>query len=349
MTSSHIHEHLEKQASSCEAMGSPFTAAICRALAVCLDQSTRTGRYVLNWPGDPRLDALAMRFCGGLHALVIGNIDADLASAYPPNQTSEMKLADLVGSAIKRHDDWLFEFISSPPQTNEIARSAALLPGLLSIARQTGLPLALHEVGSSAGLNLFPDRYRYRYDNVIWGDQTFPHELTPAIRGAIPDLSGELIIASRCGNDIAPIDIKDYNNQQKLGAFIWPDQSERQHRLDAAILVAQQSDFLLTHGDAADFVDSQLRTRSSGEVFVLFHSVVWQYLPQATKDRITASMHLAGRDASAQAPIAWLTMEGSDAQDTTHAVINLTLWPQGKTRTLGYADFHVRWLDWFAS
>jgi hypothetical protein len=59
-------------------------------------------------------------------------------------------------------------------------------------------------------------------------------------------------------------------------------------------------------------------------------------------------MHLAGRDASAETPVAWLMMEGSETEHVPHATIRLTLWPQGKTQILGHADFHARWLDWMA-
>ena len=58
-----------------------------------------------------------------------------------------------------------------------------LLPGFLPIARETGLPLALHEIGSSAGLNLLFDRFHYRYGDVEWGDPASPVRLAPEVRG----------------------------------------------------------------------------------------------------------------------------------------------------------------------
>ncbi len=348
MTTSLIHDHFEQIAASCEKMGSPFTAALSRASISCLDQSTKTGQRILNWPSDPHPDALALRLFGGLQSLAISNAEDDLRLVYPPNQVADTVLVEVVRSAIKQHDDWLCAFISSPPQTNEIARSAALLPGFLAIVAQTGLPLALHEIGSSAGLNLFPDHYLYRYDNQYWGDRSFPSELAPVMRGAVPDLSEQLVVNARRGNDIAPINVNDDKGLGRLRAYIWADQSERKQRLDAAVAVAQKHHFSLTQGDAADFVDEWLNARKPGEVFVLFHSVVWQYLHQVTKDRISEAMHNAGRSTDERSPIAWLCMEG-DAEDTSRAVVKLTLWPTGETRALGHADFHLRWLDWFPS
>ena len=62
---------------------------------------------------------------------------------------------------ISRHDTRLFDGLSRAPQTNETARASALYPGLLEIARLTGLLLSLHEIGASAGLNLMADRFAH--------------------------------------------------------------------------------------------------------------------------------------------------------------------------------------------
>ena len=50
-------------------------------------------------------------------------------------------------------------------QTNEAGRCAVLLPVLAALPQ----PLALLEVGASAGLCLYPDRYAYRYGNHVLG------------------------------------------------------------------------------------------------------------------------------------------------------------------------------------
>ena len=190
-----IADHFQAQADACEAMGSPFTANLIRAAMDVLDDTTVTGRRILSWPNHPRADALALRLCGALHALVLSGKDEALAAAYPPNQAGELDA--ILAGAIARHDAELDRWLDSPPQTNETARSAALLPGFLAIARDTGLPLALTEIGSSAGLNLFFDRFRYRYGETDWGVAAYPTVLAPELRGPVPDLSGSLSIASR--------------------------------------------------------------------------------------------------------------------------------------------------------
>ena len=76
----------------------------------------------------------------------------------------EANLAGIIADAIARNDISLGQAMDSPPQTNEIARSAMLLPGFLAIAREAGLPLDICEIGSSAGLNLLFDRFAYDFE-----------------------------------------------------------------------------------------------------------------------------------------------------------------------------------------
>ncbi len=99
-----IREHFLHQARACDDLGSPFTARLCGALSATLDTSTAAGRRALDWPGDPRADALALRLCGGLHALVLSEADAALMAVYPPAQTDEPTLARSLPGALDRND-----------------------------------------------------------------------------------------------------------------------------------------------------------------------------------------------------------------------------------------------------
>ena len=347
MAEDDIAEHFEKQAQACDRMGSPFTARLCRLLPDLLDAGTRTGQRVLSWAGDPRADALALRLCGGLHALVLSGDDDALAAVYPPNAVSDAALGAGAGSAIARHDARLAANLDSAPQTNEIGRSAMLLPGFLAIARETGLPLDLYEIGSSAGLNLLFDRFHYRYGDAGWGNEDASVGLAPEMRGNAPALGGALNIIRRRGSDIAPIDVAKPEERLRLTSYVWADQTARLDRLAAAIGIAARQPFELDKADAADFVDQALATRRPDAVLVLFHSIMWQYLPMATRQRIEQALTTAGATAGIDGggPIAWLRMEPSDANNP-YAVVQLTLWPDGATRELARCDFHGRWIEW---
>jgi hypothetical protein len=340
-----IRDHFEMQAKACDGLGSPFTARLCRALAGLLDETTQTGRRVLEWPGNSRDDALALRLCGGLHALVLSGSDRQLAAIYPPQQVDDETMRLVLTEAIGPNDQALLAALDNAPQTNEIARSGMLLPGFLAIARETGLPFALHEIGSSAALNLQFDRFFYRYGEAEWGDATSPVRLAPELRGKLPPLEGKVTVASRHGCDVAPVDVGKAADRLRLRSYIWADQALRLERLDAAISLTASTAFTLEKADAADFVRTKLATRQPGSLFVLFHSIMWQYMPQSTRDSIAAALEEAGREASGDAPIAWLRMEPLSTSDP-FATLSLTLWPGGETRHLAKCDYHGRWIEW---
>ncbi len=343
-----IREHFLHQAAACESLGSTFTGRLCRALSKGLDHRTATGRRVLDWQGHTREDALALRLCGGLHALVLSGADSALSRIYPPNETDEAAIAEVLFEAIARNDERLSRSLESAPQTNEIGRSAMLLPGFLTIARETGLLLALHEIGSSAGLNLLFDRFHYRYGNVGWGDAGSPAQLQPEVRGAMPSLDGRVEIVARRGCDIAPVDVTNETDRLRLRSYVWADQTARLSRLDAAIDLAAKVPFELERSDAAEFVSRRFAERQAGSVFVLFHSIMWQYMPQTKKVAIEAAVAKAGSAAGANSPVAWLRMEPLDTRDS-YATLSLTLWPGGGTRQLAKCDYHGRWIEWAAS
>lgn len=339
--------HFESQAQACDRLGSPFTARLCRLLVTLLDDTTQTGRRVLDWPGNARADALALRLCGGLHRLVLEEQDAGLEAVYPPQTADDAALSAAIVTALRRHDAALFAALDSAPQTNEIARSAMLLPGFLTLARETGLPLALCEIGSSGGLNLLFDRFFYRYGAMSWGDPASPVTITPELRSAHLPLDGHLDIVARQGCDIAPVDVYHRDGQLRLRSYVWADQTTRLERLDGALALAKAHPFLLQKSDAAAFVTQALANRPKDTVFVLFHSIMWQYMPRATKDAILTALADEGAKATAAAPIARLRMEPRDPNDDW-ATLSLTLWPGGETRRLAKCDFHGRWIAWEA-
>ena len=133
-----------------------------------------------------------------------------------------------------------------------------LLPGFLAIARETGLPLEIAEIGASAGLNLNFDRYHYRYGAAEWGDPASPVRLAPELRGKLPPLDGALTVSARSGCDIAPVDLSNKAARLRLRCFIWADQTARLQRLDAAIGLALAAPVTLVQADAADFVRQKL-------------------------------------------------------------------------------------------
>ena len=120
-------------------------------------------------------------------------------------------------------------------QTNEAGRCATLLPSLAQIAAAGGRPLALIEVGASAGLTLFPDRYGYEYDAGARVTRLAPAGAAPgsypvlgcAVTGPVP-LPAELPqVVWRAGIDLNPLDVRNPDDVAWLEALIWPEQDFR--------------------------------------------------------------------------------------------------------------------------
>ncbi|GGA56099.1 DUF2332 domain-containing protein [Pelagibacterium lentulum] len=346
--STHVLETFEFQAQACRSLGSPFTAQLCELLAQNLDDSTRFGARIINWPQTAKADALALRAAGALHWLARSGQARELATLFPPLETKPDVLWEAIAKAIERHDDALYDFLDSPPQTNEVSRSSALLGMALLLSKRFSMPLAIYEIGASAGLNLAFDRYHYILGNGEereWGDADSLVHIESAWRGHVPDLEVELTIASRAGCDRNPLDPHDPESVERQLSYVWADQHQRIARISAASVAAASLPYHVDKADAADWVEAKLAEEpEAGIVRVFFHTIVWQYLPEATKERITAAFEKAGAAASNEAPLVWMYMEAED--HPAGAVLKQRVWPGGELETVGLADYHGRWVDW---
>lgn len=342
-----MREAFNAQADWCTRLGSPFTAKLLSVLGERLGTSTATGEKVLTWQGDPSAmaDSVPLRLAGALHALAgLGSIPA-LTAVYPPGPLpSTAELGDIVLKAIQAADDSIFEWLNHAPQTNEVARSAVLFPGLQEIAARTSLPLELFEAGASAGLNLIPDRYSYSFGGEQRGASESTVLLSPAWTGAPPSPVA-VRIQSRRGCDLNPIDLSDALQRERLLAYVWADQVERLSRVKAAIELARTDLPIVDTASANEWLPNMISPASGqGATRVLFHSIAFQYFPTAAQKQINEYMQHCGQYATAENPLAWLAFE--QAQDNGPC-LTLRLWPDGGKQLLATAsDAHARQIDW---
>jgi len=339
-----IREAFEEQAGWCERLGSPLTARLCRVLAQVLDEDSAIGGRVLAWPGDPMRDALALRLCGGLHALVRGGDSPALASLYPPAPLpDETSFARVLPLTLVEHAIALDLWLDSAPQTNEVGRSAPLMSGLLVLADRFGLPLRLFELGASGGLNLQLDRYGYELGGVSAGDPASKVQLRPDWKGAPPP-SAEPRIATRAGVDLNPVD--PIAARDRLLAYVWPDQAQRFAQLQAALALAAAAPPPVERADAADWLEERLTVEPDpGVCRVVQHTVAFQYFPAEVQERIKKRLREAGDRASADAPLAWLRLEKMAADE--HFSLRLRTWP-GDGQLLAWSHPHGTWVEWMA-
>jgi len=346
------------QAGYCDRLGSPFTALLCRSLGDGLDGSVEIERDILEWPGDPGPfgDSVPLRVAGALHYLVRAGRASELAALYPPQATP--KPAALLGVAravLLDHQSFVREFLRSPPQTNEVGRSAALIAGWLEIAARTRFPLSLFEIGSSAGLNLIADRYSYRFGELQWtpglqsSDVPDRQRAGPTLvcdwTGPSPAVQAPLHVRSRRGCDRHALNMVDPAQRERLVAYVWADQTERLERLNAAIGTMLSDPVFVETADAADWLQAVLPSDSEpGLTRVVFHSIVWSYLDSLTQQRIASHLMETGAASSAERPLAWLRLELAGKDEP--AALRLTLWPGGKEQLLARVHPHGAFVRW---
>lgn len=335
-----------QQAAACEALGSPFTARLCRLLAERLQPGSAVADRILGWQGDPSpsADSVPLRIAGCLHALVLSGKDGLLSLAYPPDETDDNALWTAVEHALTAHADFILDRLQSPPQTNEVRRSAALLPGFLTVAQSFGKPLVLSEVGASAGLNLQWDRYRYQLGDMAWGNPDSPVGIVPEWRG-LPAPAADLTVRERAGCDLNPIEASNPEHRLRMLSYIWADQADRLARTRAALDLAAKNGLHVEKADAIDWLKRRLGQAYPGATHVIFNTIAWQYLPKALQEEGEALIADAGAKATEEAPLARLQLEADGKPDG--ASLTLQLWPTGEEREVGRADFHGRWVDWW--
>jgi len=339
-----IRASFETQAMWCGRLGSPFTAQLCETLAFALDRSGASGRRVLDWTGDPGPggDALALRLCGGLHALVRAGAAPGLAALYPPAPLPDAEALRRALAPVLRQEA-LLPWLDSAPQTNEVGRSAVLMAGLLVVAARFEQPIALYELGASAGLNLQLDRYAFNLGGRAAGDPASAVRLDPEWTGNQPP-AALVRIVGRQGVDLNPLDPRA--DRERLLAYLWPDQEARLARARAALDIAAADPTPVETGDAADWIESRLALAGpAGVTRIVMHSVALQYFPAGVQARVVCHIERAGRAATKAAPLAWLRFEKLP-QDEKYS-LRLRLWP-GEEHLLAWAHPHasnIKWLD----
>ncbi len=145
----------------------------------------RSARACSAGPAIPRPAPTRWRCAcaAALHALVRSGGAPGLAALYPPAPLPDERLRCGVRWRRCSASDRLVPWLDRAPQTNEVGRSAVLMAGLAAVAARFGQPIALYELGASAGLNLQLDRYAFDLGGRRAGDPGSTVRLAPGMGG----------------------------------------------------------------------------------------------------------------------------------------------------------------------
>ncbi|MBO3749607.1 DUF2332 domain-containing protein [Streptosporangiaceae bacterium NEAU-GS5] len=223
-------------------------------------------------------------------------------------------------------------------QTNEAGRCALLLPVLAALPQ----PLALLEVGTSAGLCLYPDRYAYRYNEgqVIGSGEPILECVATGLRRppTLPD------VVWRAGLDLNPLDVTDPADLAWLEALIWPEHTHRLARLRAAAAVAAADPPALVRGDLVDDLPALAARAPKDATLVVFHTSVLYQVARERRARFA--------DLVRSMPARWISIEApnvvahDDLPEPPDATLLNVLALDGKP--LAWTRGHGQEITWFA-
>jgi hypothetical protein len=262
---------------------SPLYIRLMRAAADDIDTGGEVARLFEGIHAPPGA-VPQLRFVAALHYLVLSGQAPALAAFYP-SAGGERPPDDVwptVIAAVDEHFEQIRTRLRRTVQTNEPGRSAVLFAGLLWLAERHRRPIRLLEVGASAGLNLVADRYSYTVDGRELGNPDSPLRFVDPWMPAPPiDLvaaAARLQIVARAGCDVTPLDPRDPGDQLTLLSYIWPDELHRIDRLRAALSVAADDPVPVAARPGSDWLPEALSGRGDGELVVVWHSVMRQYV-----------------------------------------------------------------------
>jgi hypothetical protein len=357
-------------------MTQPITNAQLEALAErfvrfadreCGDYAPFYDRLARGIAGDPDLLTIAAYTRSGqqvpnlllaaVHYLLLRGVDHALGTFYPSvAHLTAVPPGDPVPAFrafCRDHRDALIDLMSTGlVQTNEPQRCTVLLPAFVTVARLAGdRPLALIEVGASAGLNLLFDRYSYDYGaGRSAGAPDAPVRFTCELRGAVlpPIHAGMPPVATRLGIDLNPIHADDPQATLWLRALVWPEHPERAAVLQQVLALAQREPPTLMAGDALEVLPQAVAEAPTDATLCVFHIATLAHFPPEARERFRLLIPELAR----QRDLFWLSSEGAgDPVRRGQHVTILTAFQYGHRteRRLAYSQPHGAWLEWLDS
>ncbi len=240
-------------------------------------------------------------------------------------------------------------------QTNVVRRCTCLLPAFSMVQAESNRPLALIDIGASAGLNLNVDRYRYRYmrggqQEASWGRIEARVALEAELRGSgpLPPLADELAVQFRGGIDINPIDLTNEAELRWLQALIWPEHVERHQRLLDGAAELEQSPVDLRSGDAVELLPQMIADTPEDAALTAYSTVALYQFPASGRQRIFETLAETSRDRPVWLVTLELRLEDiDDAQDPTLSITRFRN-GEGSRQQLARSSPHGWWIEWAA-
>lgn len=209
------------------------------------------------------------------------------------------------------------------------------------------MPLALVEIGASAGLNLLWDKYGYTYDSLgHFGRPDYPVQIRCSLIGRkVPLIPSDLpFVQLRSGIDIHPISITDPEEVRWLRALIWPEHTDRAVLLANAVTIARLDPPVVMAGNAADVLLPSVETVPNNTALCFFHSYTLNQCPEHNRNRILRNVE----EIAETRDVFRVSLEWYDGQQQPHLELYSYTGGQVKRELLAYCESHGRSLEWLS-
>lgn len=243
----------------------------------------------------------------------------------------------------ERRDELAVTMLARRTQTNEPARCATLLPALALLPQ----PLALLEVGASAGLTLLADRYSYDYGgHLVPGTDPHAPVLSCEARGPVPVPDRVPEVIWRAGLDLNPLYVGDGDDVRWLECLVWPGEADRRERLAAAIETARRDPPQLYRGDLVTDTAAVAGKAPADATLVIYHSAVLAYLTEPQRRQFAELVRtLDAVWISNEAPG---VLPGIAPPEATALAAECFVLGKDGTQAIALTDGHGRWLRWLS-
>ncbi|WP_411954865.1 DUF2332 domain-containing protein [Alkalibacillus sp. S2W] len=281
---------------------------------------------------------------GAVHHLLLQGADHELENFYP-NITKQPKNSKDCFPVFKdfctENRDQIIDLLSSKlVQTNEVRRCAYLYPVFHYAYKQVNKPLAMIEIGTSAGLQLMWDQFSYSYgSDEVYGDVDSTVLITSEVKGKMPELpSSAPPVTHKFGIDLNITDLNDDEKSSWLKSLIWPEHIERLKLFDQAVELFNQQSVNLIEGDGISMLDDIAKEIPVDQAICIFHTHVANQIPNDQKHELLNKIKQLGKE-----------------RDVIHVyknmwdqALHLDYWVNGQETKLiiGDTDGHGRWFEW---
>lgn len=333
------------------------TAPLYAHLSLAIARDPRLAELLAAAPQTQRNPVLLF---AAIHLLLLAGDDHPLGRHYPtlpdrPPPGRRTAVADFSDFLATRRDALAAIVADRATQTNEVGRSAALLPAVAETAGSAG-PVALVDLGTSAGLNLLMDRWSYTW-RTERGEVVLPGEPTVQVScdvlGPATLPTSRPAIDWRLGIDRSPADVRDPDDVDWLLACVWPEEVGRFERLRAALDVARSDPPAVRAGDVVDDLAATVAAVPDDLHPVLVTSWVLNYLPDARQRAFVRTVEDLGTErdltlvslesARRTARLPWpASVAGLDV-----TIVGVFRWRDGRLEAAAPATAHPHgwWMD----